>query len=271
MKLYVSADIEGVAGLVHWDQVMPGSAGYSVGQRLLMRELDSLCRGATIAGAESITVNDAHSSMRNVVPDELPSNVRLITGHFKPMYMMQGLDETFDAAVFLAYHGAAGSSSVLSHTYSPKVIWEARIDGAVTGETGINALVAHHFRVPVVMITGDEATVEDAKRWIPEAAGLALKTSVGRFAADSLSPEAADTLIFDTIQAAVKAPVRPPEPAGPITLQLTLQSAEMATLCEWAGVYRSGDRVVELEAENGLELYRKFHIALLLARTVADG
>ena len=249
---------------------MPTGTGYELGQRLLMGELVSLCRGATIAGADSITINDAHSTMRNIVPDDLPSNVRLISGHFKPMYMMEGLDESYDAAVFLAYHGAAGAASVLSHTYNPRVVWEARINDEVTGETGINALVAHHYRVPVVMITGDDATIDDAKRWIPEAFGVSVKSSTGRFAADSLSAEAARSLIFDGIQSALGDinPSREPLPSP--RLELTLQSEEMAALCEWAGWSRKGPRTVALEAENGLALYRGFHVGLLLARTVAD-
>jgi len=215
-------------------------------------------------------VNDAHSSMRNIVPDQLPTNARLISGHFKPMYMMEGLDESFDAAVFLAYHGPAGTASVMSHTYSPRVIWEARIGGKVTGETGINALVAHHYGVPVVMITGDSRTVEDAKRWVPEATGLSVKDSAGRFAADSMSHEAATAAIFNIVQEALREVKPPAEPKPNPVLELTLQSEEMATLCEWAGAKHKAERVVSIEAENGLELYRRFHAALLLARAVAD-
>lgn len=270
-KLYISVDIEGVAGVVHWDQVMASGPAYSSGQRLLMEELHALCRGAFQAGVKSITINDAHSTMRNVIPEEFEGDVRLITGHFKPMYMMEGLDASFDAAVFLAYHGAAGTASVLSHTYSPRVIWEARLNGLVTGETGINALVAHHFRVPVVLITGDDETVRDAETWIPEAQAVAVKTSLGRFAADSMSPHAARTAIFEGIQAALLGPLdRVAESLSPIQLELTFQSAEMATFAEWVGATQLRDRTVLIEAGNGLDAYRMFHSILLLARTVVD-
>ena len=271
-KLYVSADIEGVAGIAHWDEILASGGAYATGQRLLTEEVLALCAGATAGGVTDITVNDAHSAMRNIIPDKLPMNVRLISGHFKPWYMMEGLDETFDAAVFLGYHGPAGSASILSHTYSPRVIWEARIDGEVTGETGINALVAHHFGVPVVLITGDQTTNADAQRWIPEARGLTVKRSIGRFSADSMSPEAARLAIFEAIKAALEDPParvsRPP--SKPHSLELTFQSAEMAELASWAGASRAGDRTVRLEAPTGIELYRLFHVVLIVARSVAD-
>lgn len=270
-KLYVSVDIEGVAGIVHSDQAMATGQAYSLGQRLLMGEIDALCMGASLAGAESIVLNDAHSNMRNILPDGLPANARVITGHFKPMYMMEGLDDGFDAVVFLGYHGPVGSSSVLSHTYNPRVIWEAKLNGHVTGETGINALVAHHFGLPVILITGDDITVAEAKEWIPEADGLCVKRSIGRFAAESMSPVAARSAITQRVQDALRLlPVQLPPFTSQFELELTLQSAEMATLAEWAGAKRAGDRTVVLVAVDGLQLYRKFHMTLLLARTVVD-
>lgn len=250
---------------------MPSGRDYATGQRLLMEEVNSLCRGAEIAGAKSLTVNDAHANMRTIIPDQLNARVRLISGHFKPMYMMEGLDASFDAAVFLGYHGPAGSASVLSHTYSPRVIWEARIDGEVTGETGINALVAHHYRVPVVLITGDEETVQDGRRWVPEATGIAVKRSIGRFAAESMSPIEAQTAIFDAIQKALEnKPNLPERPEATISLELTFQTVEMAELAEWSGVTRAGPRTVRIQADDGLDAYRRFHTVLILARSVAE-
>lgn len=270
-KLYVSADIEGVAGVVNWDQIMPGQPEYELGRRLLIEELNCLCRGAAIAGAQEIVVNDAHGPMRNIVPDQLHTGVRLITGQFKPIYMVEGLDESFDGAVFLAYHGPIGSSSVLSHTYNPRVIYEARLDGQVTGETGINALVAHYYNVPVILITGDDLTIRDATRWIPEAQGVEVKRSISRFSANALTPEEARALIFDAIQNALdNLPQGPFRDERAPSLELTFQSADMAILATWVGAQRIDDRKVVIEATNGLDLYQKFHSVLILARTVVD-
>ncbi len=272
LKVYVSVDMEGLAGVVHWDQIMSSGGDVTLGRALLAGELQAVCRGAVIAGAEAVVVNDAHSHMRNIDPLTLEDHVQLISGHFKPMYMMEGLDETFQAAVFLGYHGSIGSSSVLSHTYNPNVIWEARLNGRVTGETGINALVAHHYRVPVVLLTGDDVTVKDAKHWVPEATTVQTKTSLSRFAASSMTPGQAHTLIFAQIQAALSRLTEPRPVTGDQRLELTFQSADMATVAEWTGqVRRVGDRRVVIEATDGLSLYRTFHTVLLLARSVVDG
>lgn len=270
MKLYVSVDIEGVAGVVHWDQVMPQNPEYALGRRLLMEEVNALCRGAIDAGVDEIVINDAHGPMRNLIPDQLAGPVRLITGHFKPMYMMEGLDESFDAAVFLGYHGPYGAASVLSHSYSPRAIWQARMNAEVTGETGINALVAHHYRVPVILITGDDHTTADAKRWIPEASPIEVKRSIGRFAAESITPAESRDRIFAGIQAALASPVGKPSYPPNTQLELTFQSAEMAVLAEWAGARRTQERVAIIEGSDALDIYRRFHMTLLLCRAVSE-
>src|SRR5262245_22493081 len=106
MKLYISTDFEGVAGIVDWDQIMGGSHDYELGRRLLLGELNAAITGALEAGATQIVVNDSHSSMRNLPPDEIAGQATLISGKHKPLYMMEGLDETYDAIFFLGYHGS---------------------------------------------------------------------------------------------------------------------------------------------------------------------
>jgi D-amino peptidase len=275
MKLYISVDFEGIAGIVHWEQIMPSGADYAVGRALLMGELNAAIQGAVSAGVTEVTINDAHAQMRNVLPDELEEHVRLVLGHFKPMYMMEGLDSSFDAIFFLGYHGAIGApQAVLSHTYSPQVIWEARIDGRVTGELGINALVARHYRVPIVLVTGDHQTVREAEEWIPGVTTVAVKDSCGRYAANNISPARARSLIATAAHEAItnlqsQASLQPPD--GPVTLDLVFQFADMATLAEWIkGVERSGDRSVRLHCPNGLSAYRMFYTVLLLARNAMD-
>src|SRR5579863_10213142 len=130
MKVYISTDFEGVAGIVDWDQIMVGSHDYALGRRLLLGELNAAIDGAQVGGATSFVVNDSHSSMRNLEPDLVHGQATLLTGKHKPLYMMEGLDGSFDAIIFLGYHGSIGASqSVLSHTYNPRAIWEVRING----------------------------------------------------------------------------------------------------------------------------------------------
>ena len=112
-------------------------------------------------------VNDSHSTMRNLPPDALAGGASYISGSHKPLYMMQGLDSSFGAVLFVSYHGSVGAPAGLSHTYNPRAVMEARLNGVVTGEAGINALVAAHYGVPVVLVTGDRCACEETAALIP--------------------------------------------------------------------------------------------------------
>src|SRR2546429_8035757 len=130
--------------------------------------------------------------MRNLHPQELLGKAMLITGKHKLIYMMEGLDSSFDGICFVGYHGSIGAEySLLSHTYNPAAIWELRINGDVVGESAINALVAPHYNVPIILISGDEATVQEAQNLAPNAEKVIVKQSLGRFAAAHIHPTAA--------------------------------------------------------------------------------
>ena len=131
--------------------------------------------------------------------------------------------------------------------------------------------MAHHLGVPVVLMTGDDSTVDDAKHWIPEARGIAVKRSIGRFAADSMTPTASRKAIAAATRDVLAKPLPAINPAlNHAELELTFQSAEMASLAEWVGASRTGHRTVLLTGETGLDLYRKFHLVLIVARSVVD-
>lgn len=156
MKVFISVDMEGVAGIVDWAQCLATGEDYALGRELLLDEVNAAIDGAVAAGATGILVNDAHSVMRNLPPRRLGGDASYLSGRFKPLYLMQGLDGTFQAAVFLGYHAAIATPGVLSHTYNPRAIADVRLNGTTTGEAGLNALVAQHFRVPIAVITGDQ-------------------------------------------------------------------------------------------------------------------
>src|SRR4051812_46333399 len=147
--------MEGVAGVVDWDQCRVGGAGYDVGCRLLLGEVNAAIDGAAAAGATTVTVTDAHGLMANLAPDGLAGRASYRSGRSEPDYMMAGLDGSYDAILFVGYHGAMPSPSVLSHTYNPRVVGDARIGGVRAGESGINALAATAHGVPIAVITGD--------------------------------------------------------------------------------------------------------------------
>ena len=143
-------------------------------------------------------VNDTHSTMQNIRPGALHHRASYLSGRHKPLYMMEGLDGTFDAVFMVAYHGSIGAErAILSHTYNPAAVWEARLNGVAVGESALNALVALHHRVPVVLITGDQATADEARPFLPEIEAVVVKRSITRFAAESLHPDRACELIRD--------------------------------------------------------------------------
>lgn len=119
MRVFISVDMEGVAGIADWAQCTAAGEDYALGRDLLLGEVNAAIEGAVAAGATYILVNDAHSAMRNLPPAGLAGRAAYLSGKFKPWYMMQGLDETFDRAIFLGYHAAMATPGILSHTYNP--------------------------------------------------------------------------------------------------------------------------------------------------------
>src|SRR6266705_3714731 len=192
MKLFLSTDFEGTSGIVAWEQIIEGNAEYEQGRRLLTNEINAVISGALEAGATEFVVNDSHHYMRNLHPQDLLGKAMLITGKHKPLYMMEGLDASFDGVCFVSYHGSIGAEhAVLSHTYNPGAIGEVRINGEVVGESGINALVAAHYGIPIIFVSGDAITAQEAQNIAPNAEKVVVKQSLGRFAAAHIHPTVA--------------------------------------------------------------------------------
>ena len=276
MKIYISTDFEGVAGIVDWDQIMVGSHDYDLGRRLLLGELNAAIDGALSAGADTFLVNDSHSTMRNLEPDRIHGKASLLTGKHKPMYMMEGLDDTFGAIFFIGYHGSIGAShAVLSHSYNPRAIWEARLNGRIVGETALNALVAAHYGVPIVLVTGDQVTSAEARQLSPAPHCVEVKRSISRYAAESLHPEVACERVqqgahLATLQAGT---VSPPVFSGDIELRVTFLTADMAEMAAWLpGVeIATGDsRAVRFVSSQPLAVYRTFVTMVLLTRALVE-
>lgn len=197
-RIYVSADMEGTAGVCSWQQCDPENVHeYPVYRRAMTQEVRAAIEGAWEGGASDVLVNDSHWSMRNLLFDELPphGNLRVVTGSPKPVSMGEGLDASFNAVFFTGYHGGAGDPGVLSHTFSPQTIYDVTMNGTRCSEMLLYAALAGSYGVPVTLVTGDASIVAEAARHLPWAAGVAVKSAIGYFAAESVSPEAARGLI----------------------------------------------------------------------------
>ena len=272
MKIFLSSDMEGTAGVVDWQQCVGDGPEAAAGRKLLLAEVNAAIEGALAGGATEVVVNDSHSTMRNLPADALAGGASYISGSHKPLYMMQGLDGSFGAVLFVSYHGSIGAPAGLSHTYNPRAVMEARLGGVVTGEAGINALVAAHYGVPVVLVTGDRYACEETAALIPGVHTAVVKEHVSRLAAHSLHPARACALIRETAQRAVEgAAGASPPPVGSAPLEVSVRTTDIAEAATWVrGVERTGPRELRFQGDDPLAVYRSFCAAILLTRTVAE-
>jgi D-amino peptidase len=274
MKVYLSTDMEGTAGIVDWAQCVGDGPEAAAGRELLLAEVNAAIDGALAAGATEIVVNDSHSVMRNLAPARLHGRATYISGSHKPLYMMEGLDPSFDAIFFVSYHGSMGGDpAVLSHTYNPRAVAEVRLNGQVVGESGVNALVAAHFGVPVVLVTGDQTACAETVAVVPRVETAVVKDSITRFAASSLHPEVACDLIRTAATRAIEGlgDAWAPDVPVPSTLEVTWRTADMAEMATWIrGIERTSARVTTATDTDRLRLFRTFITSVLLTRGIAQ-
>ncbi|MBK6489017.1 MAG: M55 family metallopeptidase [Gemmatimonadetes bacterium] len=267
-KVYISVDLEGIAGVVANSQTSPAGANYDWARKQMMAETNAAIEGAFAGGATEVLVNDSHGPQTNLRPDEIDRRATLITGQPKPLGMTQGLDSTFDAAVYIGYH-APGSTAdaVHGHTFSGalKVV---RLNGKEVGEYGLNAMVAGYWGVPVVFIAGDRAAVEMASDFIPGVDGLVVKEGIGYYAAKTMHPVEAREKIAAGVRAAlVKRIARPPVKLGPsITLEVELDAlAHADQVALVPGMKRNG-RTVSYTSSDPLTIYKVARVIMALSR-----
>jgi D-amino peptidase len=176
-KVYISVDMEGISGVNGDDQIAPGPE-YARGRKLMAEDANAAIRGAFAGGATDVLVNDAHGGQRNLLPEDLDPRARLISHNFKRFGMMEGLDESFDAVVFLGYHAKADAPrGLFAHTGSGAVR-DLQINGRSVGEGGMNAALAAWFGVPVVVVSGDDVAVAEVKESVPAARGVIVKRAI---------------------------------------------------------------------------------------------
>jgi D-amino peptidase len=269
-NVFVSADIEGCATLVHWDEVLPSAdIAYERARWLMTGEVNAVLAGAFAAGAANAVVNDSHSRMRNLIAGDVDTSATVVTGRLKPLYMLEGIAAgaaPADAAFFLGYHGAINdAAAVMAHTYSPRLIFELRLNGEPVGEVTINAALAGHFGVPVALVTGDQATIAEARRNLPWAVGVQTKTSIGYFAADCLSPAAVCDALRDGARRAIEDLVQMQIyllPA-PVVMELdTLRASQADALELIPGMQRRAARTVAFRADDFASIYRAMTAAI---------
>lgn len=205
MKIYISADIEGVTGVTHWNETEKGKEGYKEFAQQMTLEVKAACEGAINAGADEILVKDAHDSGRNLDHNQLPKNTKLIRGWTGHMYsMVQGLDETFDALLFVGYHSASGTSTnPLAHTMNNTKINYIKLNGQYLSEFLIHTYIAAYLNVPVVFLSGDKGLCDEAKKVNSNIVTVPVKEGIGN-ATINIHPQLALDLIRDGVEKSLK-------------------------------------------------------------------
>lgn len=205
MKIYISADIEGVSGITHWDETIRGNEGYEKFAQQMTLEVKAACEGAINAGANEIWVKDAHDSGRNLDHNQLPKNTKLIRGWTGHMYsMVQGLDSTFDALLFVGYHSASGTgTSPLAHTMNNEKINYIKLNGELLSEFLMHAYIATYLDVPVAFLSGDLGICDEVKKLNNNIVTIPVKEGIGN-ATISIHPQLALDLIKDGVEESLK-------------------------------------------------------------------
>jgi D-amino peptidase len=227
LKVYISADMEGVVGAVTSDQLGPTGFEYERFRRFMTAEVNAAITAARAMGATEILVSDSHGNGENLLMEELPADIQLIRSWPRPLMMMEGIDETFDAAIFIGYHSSTtNTQGVRAHTISSANLTSIRLNGTEMLEASINAAIAGDFGVPVVMISGDDAVIEEAQRVIGDMEGAVVKWALGFHSARTIMPEASYALIGEKVRAALGRldDFEPYVMSGPVELEITFKN-----------------------------------------------
>jgi D-amino peptidase len=273
MRVYVSIDMEGVAGIVHVDQTRRTGHDYERGRRWMTEEANAAIGGAFEGGATAVLVNDSHGDMRNLLIDDLDPRAELISGSLKPLSMVQGIGPELGVALFVGYHAGAGSKAgILDHTYYGRVVAHCRVGGRDWNETAINAAVCGTFGVPVALVTGDSTVCAQAIELLPQVETVVVKDAITRYAARCLSPKAARERIREgaarAVRRAIGGGLQPFRPTPPHRLEVEFANAACADAAELVpGTVRSGGVTTTYEASDAAVLLQVLQAWTLLAST----
>jgi len=266
MKVFVSVDMEGIAGLVTWD-----GSQTELSKRLMTEEVNAAARGAFAAGATEVFAGEGHASMRNLLPELLDPRVGFLSGQPKPMNHMGGVDRSFNLAMFLGYHAKAGTlHGVMSHTYALN-IFSLSFNGIEVGEIGTDAALCGFHGVPVGVVAGDRAVCEEARALLGNVRTVAVKEGVSRSAARCVPLAKARQMIEQEAAEAVQrvSELKPFIIKGPVTTQVVFTDPSSADTLEHLDFVRRLDgRTIRFEAEDMVKAFERFNALHFLAPVV---
>jgi D-amino peptidase len=244
LKVYISADMEGVVGVVTADQLGPSGFEYSRARELMTAEVNAAIEGALAAGATEIVISDSHGNGENILLEKLPRDVILVRSWPRPLMMMEGIDASFDAVIFIGYHASTtNSAGVRAHTISSARLADIRLNGVSVPEAGINAAIAGHFGVPAVMISGDDVIIEETRALLGDIEGAVVKEAISFHSAKTLMPEVALELIREKVTTALQrlGDFEPYELETPITLDVRFKNYRPSEMLAYLSIVELTD------------------------------
>jgi len=273
MKVYISADGEGVTGVVTPGEMYPGKVGYEYARRMMTLDVNAAIEGAFKGGAAEVVVNDSHWSMVNIDLELMDPRADLIRGGGKHLAMVESI-EGFDAAVFIGYHARAGATDgVGNETIFGREVIEVRVNGVPVGEGELNAAVAGHYGVPVVAVSGDDMFCREFKQTFPDVEAAVVKYAINRFAARCIPPERSHKIITEAVARGVShyQQYQPYPSASSIEIETEFMSTAEANLAALVpGAIRKTPRVVAFKADNPVDAWKALFASQLLGSTASD-
>jgi D-amino peptidase len=273
LKVYVSADMEGIVGVVTPEQLGPSGFEYEQARRMMTASVLAAIKGARAAGATEVVVSDSHGNGQSLLLDELPPDITLVRSWPRPLMMMQGIDETFDAAILIGYHSSTTAlEGVRAHTLSSARLADVRLNGASVPEAGISAAIAGHFGVPVVMISGDSAAVAEARALLGDVEGAVVKWAYSYHSARTLIPKAAYRLIAEATKRAHERrdEFEPYRLRAPVTLDVRFKNYRPAEVLAYLPIVeRTDSHAIRFVGRDILEVSRFLEFMLTYDASLA--
>jgi D-amino peptidase len=260
LKVYISVDMEGITGVVSNEQLGPAGFEYQRAREFMTGEALAAIQGAREAGATEIVVSDSHGNGQNLLIDQFPDDVTIVRSWPRPLMMMEGIDSTFAAAVFIGYHtGTANVRGVRAHTMSSATLTSVTLNGRQVPEGGINAAIAGHFGVPVVMVSGDDAAVAEVQGFASGMVGAAVKRAISFHSAATMTPKAGQALIRARVKAGIeqRARVAPFTLRGAVTADISFKHYRAAEILAYLPIVTRVDaHTVRFVGRDMLEVSR---------------
>jgi D-amino peptidase len=272
MKIYISADIEGIGGVVRQEHSSTDGREYRWARKMMTEEVNAAIRGAFDGGAKEVVVADSHNVGLNLIPDELDARASLIMGSPRPLCMMDGIHLGFDAAFLVGYHGKAGTAdSNLVHIFNRRIA-EVRVNGIDIGEIGLSAGLAGFYKTPVALVTGDDQAVGEASRLLLGVETAEVKKAIGAYAARCLHPDKTRALIYEAARRTMKRrgswPLFRVDPPVELTIRFTTTSAVDRVL-RMPGVERLDGVSVRYAGKDFLDAFKAFNTMADLIELIA--